>query len=172
MQAVFRKDIADRMLRISRKLKPKFQDDERYHDRWLKLYSYMRSNSKYLKIQDLEEVKSQMSDADVITMSPWLEETIFLARREGEAIGIEKGIQTLLRILTKKIFQMFTNWCAMSAGDLIFAWNFRRKLRRRGHRLRPSSCRDVCNVRKPPHRPISPTRKRSRFCSHHKARRK
>ena len=54
MQAVFRKDIADRMLRISRKLKPKFQDDERYHDRWLKLYSYMRSNSKYLKIQDLE----------------------------------------------------------------------------------------------------------------------
>ena len=31
---------------------------------------------------------------------------IFLARREGEAIGIERGIETLLRILIKKFGEL------------------------------------------------------------------
>ena len=106
MQAVFRKDIADRMLKVYQKLRPKFHD-KRYHERWTRLYFYMLSSSKYLNPNDLEEVKNQMSDTDtdVITIPPWLEASLMKSYREGEAIGIEQGIgqgiETLLRILTK-----------------------------------------------------------------------
>jgi predicted transposase/invertase (TIGR01784 family) len=110
MQAVFRKDIDERMLRIYKKMQPKFREDKRYFDRWLKLYYYMRSSSKYLYIKDLDEVKSQMSDTDTeVIIPPWIQESLFDARQkgreEGVALGIEKGIEkgieTLLRILSK-----------------------------------------------------------------------
>jgi hypothetical protein len=39
-----------------------------------------------------------MSDTnDTITISPWLEETLFLAREEGEAIGEAKAILLVLK---------------------------------------------------------------------------
>ena len=103
MQAVFRKDVADRMLRIYKKLRPKF-DDPFYRDRWINLYYYLLSSSKYLTSKDLEEAKTQMSDTnDTITISPWLEETLFLARVEGETKGEAKGeARVITRILTKR----------------------------------------------------------------------
>jgi len=102
MQAVFRKDVAGRMLNIYKKLKPKF-GDKRYHDRWLKLYSYMQSNAKYLTRKDIDEVKSQMSETDVVTIPLWVQETREETREEGREEGREKMIEALMRILAKRL---------------------------------------------------------------------
>ena len=46
MQAVFRPDIAERILKIYQKIKPKL-DDPHYRDRWLKIMRYAMASSKY-----------------------------------------------------------------------------------------------------------------------------
>jgi hypothetical protein len=93
MQAVFCKDVADRMVRIYQKLKPKLNDPY-YHDRWIKLLRYTMTSSKYMTQENFAEVKNQMSDTDVITISPLAQELRAEGRKEGEA-------KTILRILTK-----------------------------------------------------------------------
>lgn len=91
MQAVFREDVADRMLRIYRKLRPKFHDGF-YRDRWTNLFYYLLTSSKYLTQKKFDEAKTQMSDTDEnLTISPWLAETIFNAQAEGEAKGWAEG---------------------------------------------------------------------------------
>ena len=104
MQAVFRKDAAKRVSKIYQKIKHKLGDPQ-YSGRWVKLLRYMITSSKYFTYHNLNEVTSQMSDTEVATISPCLEELM--------AIGFEKGIEkernawvadkieTLLRILTK-----------------------------------------------------------------------
>ncbi|MDR1959333.1 MAG: hypothetical protein LBQ54_09905 [Planctomycetaceae bacterium] len=51
MQAVFRRDVAERMLRIYKRLKPKLHIPT-YQDRWRHLLYYLLSNSKYLTKKD------------------------------------------------------------------------------------------------------------------------
>jgi len=108
MQAVFREDVADRMLKIYRKLRPKF-DNKFYRDRWTNLFYYLLTSSKYLTRKNFDEVKNQMSDTDdITTISPWLQETIFNAREEGFAEGEAKGktegeVNSIIRILTKRV---------------------------------------------------------------------
>ena len=84
MQAVFCKDVADRLLRIYKKLKPKLNNPH-YQERWIKLLRYMLSSSKYLTEEDVMEVKNQMSDTDeVLTISPFAQ--TLLARGEANSI--------------------------------------------------------------------------------------
>jgi len=110
MQAVFRKrkDAVDRIMRIYHKLRPKLHE-KKYLDRWMNLLRYMINSSKYFTYQDLIEVKNQMSDTDIFTISPCGEELMAIGYAKGEAIGLEKGIEkglekgieTLLLILIK-----------------------------------------------------------------------
>ena len=109
MQAVFRPDVAERMLQIYQKLKPKLGNPQ-YRDRWLKLLRYLITSSKYISKKRIEEVTNQMSDTDVATISPLCQEWMAEGFIQGEAVGIEKGIEkgieTLLRILTKRLGDM------------------------------------------------------------------
>jgi len=105
MQAVFRPDIAERILKIYQKIKHKL-DDLHYRDRWLKILRYAMTSSKYFSPKNYDEVTNQMSETDVATISPLYQELL----AEGEVIGIAKErnawtadkVEFLLRILTRK----------------------------------------------------------------------
>jgi len=96
MQAVFRPDVAERILKIYRKIKHKLGDSQ-YRDRWLKILRYAMSSSKYMTRKDVMEVTNQMSETDVATISPFYQELL----AEGRDEGCEKMIETLLRYLTR-----------------------------------------------------------------------
>ena len=104
MQAVFRPDVAERILKIYQKIKHKLGDPH-YRDRWLKILRYAMTSSKYITRNDLNKVTNQMSDTDVATISPLYQELL----AEGETIGITKErnnwaadkVETLSRILTR-----------------------------------------------------------------------
>ena len=49
-----------------------------------------------------------MSDIDVATISPLYKELFAEGKIENEAIGFEKGTETLLRILTKRLGEVPT----------------------------------------------------------------
>jgi predicted transposase/invertase (TIGR01784 family) len=108
MQAIFRKDAAERVKRIYQKIKHKMSDP-RYSGRFVKLLRYMITSSKYFSYDNLNEVTSQMSDTDVATIAPCLGELISIGvtrgREEGRVeertIWANDKIETLLRILTK-----------------------------------------------------------------------
>ena len=107
MQAVFRKDVADRIVRIFQKMKPKLHIPH-YRERWIKLLRYMLSSSKYLTEEEMMEVKNQMSDTDeVLTISPFAQTLLARGfaqgREEGHEEGRERMVETLLRILTKNL---------------------------------------------------------------------
>jgi hypothetical protein len=91
MQAVFRPDVADRILRIYQKIKHKLGDPH-YRDCWLKILRYAMSSSKYLSKENFIEVTNQMSDTDVATISPLAQELM----AEGES-------NSIIRILTKRL---------------------------------------------------------------------
>jgi hypothetical protein len=94
MQAVFRPDVAERILKIYQKIKHKLGEPH-YRDRWLKVLRYAMTSSKYLSPQNICEVTSQMSDTDVATISPLYRELL----SEGVAEGVAKSI---IRTLTKR----------------------------------------------------------------------
>jgi predicted transposase YdaD len=114
MQAVFRQDVAERILLIYQKIKHKLSDPK-YRERWINLLRYFMKSSKYLTTKDAIEVTSQMSDTIVAGISPYAQELmaegVAIGREEGVAIGIEKErnawcadkVETLLRILTKRL---------------------------------------------------------------------
>ena len=91
MQAVFRPDVADRIVRIYQKIKHKLGDSH-YRDRWLKILRYAMTSSKYFSKENFIEVTSQMSDTEELTISPFARELL----PEGEA-------NSIIRILTKRI---------------------------------------------------------------------
>jgi hypothetical protein len=95
MQAVFRQDVAERILRIYQKIKHKL-GDPRYHKRWIDLLRYFMKSSKYLTTKDAIEVTSQMSNTIVDAISPYAQELMAEGREE-------KAIEILLRILTKRL---------------------------------------------------------------------
>ncbi|MCL2119476.1 MAG: DUF4351 domain-containing protein, partial [Planctomycetaceae bacterium] len=98
MQAVFRPDVAERILKIYQKIKHKL-DDPHYRDRWLKILRYAMTSSKYITRNDLDEVTNQMSDTDVATISPLYQELFTEGKIEGMAEGEANSI---IRILTRK----------------------------------------------------------------------
>jgi len=110
MQAVFRPDAAERILRIYQKIKHKL-GDPRYSERWLKLLRYMMTSSKYINKKDFFEVTSQMSDTDIATLSPFYQEVFAEGREEGREEGRDEErnlwatdkVETLLQILSKRL---------------------------------------------------------------------
>jgi len=102
MQAVFRPDVADRVMRIYENIRHKI-NDARYRERWLKLLRYMMTSSKYMSKENFIEVTNQMSDTETLTISPLYRELLAEGFEKGFEKGIEKGIETLLRILTKRL---------------------------------------------------------------------
>ena len=128
MQAVFRPDVADRILRIYQKIKHKLSDPH-YHNRWLRILRYVMSSSKYLSKQDFIEVTNQMSETDVATISPLFQELMaegeVIGFGKGEVIGCEKGevmreAKSIIRTLTKR-FQTVsptTNEMVFAISDL------------------------------------------------------
>jgi len=100
MQAVFRPDVAERILKIYRKIKHKLGDSQ-YRDRWLKILRYAMSSSKYLSKDNFVEVTSQMSDTDVATISPLYEELLAEGREEERNLWATDKVETLLRYLTR-----------------------------------------------------------------------
>ena len=124
MQAVFRPDVAERILRIYRKIKPKLDDPkyrEQYLERWANLLKYMITSSKYFTYENLKEVTSQMSETDIATISPCALELMAIGRVEGREEGRVEGrveernlwatdkVETLLRILTKRLGEVSPN---------------------------------------------------------------
>ena len=101
MQAVFRPDVAERILKIYQKIKHKL-DDLHYRDRWLKILRYAMTSSKYITRNDLDEVTNQMSDTDVATISPLYQELFTEGKIEGMAEGEARGeANSIIRILTR-----------------------------------------------------------------------
>ena len=52
-----------------------------------------------------------MSDTDVVTISPLYRELLAEGFVQGEATGFEKGIETLLRVLTKRLGEVPPTLC-------------------------------------------------------------
>ena len=100
MQAIFSKDKVDRMRRIYRKLSPKLHIPH-YRDRWLKLCRYLVTSTKITR-EEFQEVTDQMSDTDVMILSPLCQEWWDGGREEGLEKAREKTVRTLLRILTRR----------------------------------------------------------------------
>ena len=111
---LFRPDAVERVVRIYQKIKPKLDTPKyrkQYSNRWTNLLRYMITSSKYFTYDDLKEVTSKMSETDVATISPCLEELMAIGRVEGREEGREEErnlwatdkVETLLRILTKRL---------------------------------------------------------------------
>jgi predicted transposase/invertase (TIGR01784 family) len=111
MQAMFRQDAAERVLRIYKKIKPKLDDPrsrEQYRGRWTNLLRYMITSSKYFTFDNLKEVTSQMSETDVAAISPCALELMAIGREEERNLWaternelLTDKIENLLRILSK-----------------------------------------------------------------------
>jgi len=113
MQAVFRPDISERILKIYRKIKHKL-GDLHYRDRWLKILRYAMTSSKYITRNDLNEVTNQMSDTDVATISPLYQELFTEGKIEGVIEGEAKSI---IRTLTRR-FQIVSPTIAEKVLEL------------------------------------------------------
>jgi len=98
MQAVFRKDVADRIVRIYQKIKHKLGDSH-YRNRWLKILRYAMTSSKYFSKENFIEVTSQMSDTEVLTISPFYKELL----AEERNLWATDKVETLLLILTNRL---------------------------------------------------------------------
>ena len=110
MQAVFSEDAVKRVMRIYERIRPELDDpqsSQQYRERWTNLLRYMITSSKYFTYDDLKEVTSKMSETDVATLSPCALELIAIGReeerKEGRNLWATDKVDTLLRILTKRL---------------------------------------------------------------------
>jgi len=106
MQATFRPDAVERLIKIYEKIKPKLDDPKtrkQYLTRWENLLRYMITSAKYFTFKNLKEVTSKMSETDVATLSPCALELIAIGREDGRNLWATDKVDTLLRILTKRL---------------------------------------------------------------------
>ena len=101
MQAVFRPDVADRIVRIYQKIKHKL-NDRHYRERWLRILRYAMSSSKYFSKENFIEVTNQMNETEILTISPFARELLAEGEAKGREEGREKLFETLVKILTKR----------------------------------------------------------------------